>query len=272
MHLHHDLHIIESYKKPLKSGTPLTERTDLENLSKKQLKKLKRKKKAIEETNNTEPVEEKVTPVQEVPMKQAVEPVVDEMITEEPYVPNHRVKIVDLGNSCFVDKQFTDEVQTRQYRAPEVIMGMKYSTPIDVWSAACVAFELATGDFLFNTKDTNVPRDEDHLALIAELVGDFPQKIKTAGKRWHHFFDKYGKFKHVPNLKFWPLESVLKDKYRMSTEDSKLFASFLLPMLVVDPQQRVTAEQCLKHPFLTEQVATTIDVSSVIDKITETKE
>jgi serine/threonine-protein kinase SRPK3 len=264
-------HIIGSYKKPLKSGTPLTERTDLENLSKKQLKKLKRKKKAIEETNNTETVEEKVTPVQDVPMKQAEEPVVDEMVTEtpeEPYVPNHRVKIVDLGNSCFVDKQFTDEVQTRQYRAPEVIMGMKYSTPIDVWSAACVAFELATGDFLFNTKDTNVPRDEDHLALIAELVGEFPQKIKTAGKRWHHFFDKYGKFKHVPNLKFWPLESVLKDKYRMSTEDAKLFASFLLPMLVVDPQQRVTAEECLKHPFLTEQVDTTIDVSSVIDKIT----
>jgi serine/threonine protein kinase len=54
----------------------------------------------------------------------------------------------------------------------------------------------------------------------------------------------------------------------MSTEDAKLFASFLLPMLVVDPQQRVTAEQCLKHPFLTEQVDTTIDVSSVIDKIT----
>jgi serine/threonine-protein kinase SRPK3 len=60
-----------------------------------------------------------------------------------------RCKIVDLGNACWVHKHFTDDVQTRQYRAPEVILGAKYSTPIDVWSMACIVFELLTGDLLF---------------------------------------------------------------------------------------------------------------------------
>jgi len=64
----------------------------------------------------------------------------------------YRVKIVDLGNACWVDKHFTDDVQTRQYRAPEIILGARYSTPIDIWSMACIVFELLTGDLLFEPR------------------------------------------------------------------------------------------------------------------------
>ncbi|KAK8944240.1 Serine/threonine-protein kinase AFC3 [Platanthera zijinensis] len=63
-----------------------------------------------------------------------------------------KCKIVDFGNACWVDKQFADEIQTRQYRAPEVILGAGYSFPADIWSFACIAFELATGDVLFSPK------------------------------------------------------------------------------------------------------------------------
>jgi serine/threonine-protein kinase SRPK3 len=42
-------------------------------------------------------------------------------------------KIGDLGNACWVNKHFTDDVTTRQYRAPEVIVGYPFSTQIDIW-------------------------------------------------------------------------------------------------------------------------------------------
>ncbi|KAJ9670953.1 hypothetical protein PVL29_027102 [Vitis rotundifolia] len=64
-----------------------------------------------------------------------------------------RCKIVDFGNACWADKQFTEEIQTRQYRAPEVVLQAGYSTSVDMWSFACTAFELATGDMLFAPKN-----------------------------------------------------------------------------------------------------------------------
>ncbi|KAL2966165.1 hypothetical protein AAZX31_16G101600 [Glycine max] len=63
-----------------------------------------------------------------------------------------RCKVVDFGNACWADKQFAEEIQTRQYRAPEVILQAGYSFAVDMWSFACIAFELATGDMLFTPK------------------------------------------------------------------------------------------------------------------------
>nr|XP_033705780.1 SRSF protein kinase 3 isoform X1 [Tursiops truncatus] len=60
-----------------------------------------------------------------------------------------KIKIADLGNACWVHKHFTEDIQTRQYRAVEVLIGAEYGPPADIWSTACMAFELATGDYLF---------------------------------------------------------------------------------------------------------------------------
>ena len=48
------------------------------------------------------------------------------------------VKIADLGNACWTDHHFTDDIQTRQYRCPEVILGAKWGPSADIWSAACL--------------------------------------------------------------------------------------------------------------------------------------
>ncbi|XP_060962636.1 uncharacterized protein LOC115702599 isoform X1 [Cannabis sativa] len=89
-----------------------------------------------------------------------------------------RCKVVDFGNACWADKQFMDEIQTRQYRAPEVILQSGYSFSVDMWSFACTAFELATGDMLFAPKDgQGFSEDEDHLALMMELLGKIPRKV-----------------------------------------------------------------------------------------------
>lgn len=48
------------------------------------------------------------------------------------------VKIADLGNACWVDHHFTNDIQTRQYRCPEIILGTRWNQSVDVWSAACL--------------------------------------------------------------------------------------------------------------------------------------
>lgn len=58
-----------------------------------------------------------------------------------------------------------------------------------------MAFELATGDFLFDPKQTNqFSRDEDHLAHIIELLGFIPQYLINQGRHSKKFFNKKGKF------------------------------------------------------------------------------
>lgn len=48
------------------------------------------------------------------------------------------VKIADLGNACWVDHHFTNDIQTRQYRCPEIILGTRWGPSVDIWSAACL--------------------------------------------------------------------------------------------------------------------------------------
>ncbi|XP_044035995.1 SRSF protein kinase 1b isoform X4 [Siniperca chuatsi] len=163
-----------------------------------------------------------------------------------------QVKIADLGNACWVHKHFTDDIQTRQYRSLEVLTGAGYSTPADIWSTACMAFELATGDYLFEPHSgEDYSRDEDHLALIIELLGKVPRKLILAGKYSKEFFTKKGDLRHITKLKPWGLFDVLVEKYEWSKEEAHTFSSFLLPMLDLVPERRATAAQCLSHPWLT---------------------
>ncbi|KAF3831451.1 hypothetical protein GH733_000263 [Mirounga leonina] len=193
-----------------------------------------------------------------------------------------RVKIADLGNACWVHKHFTEDIQTRQYRSLEVLMGSGYNTPADIWSTACMAFELATGDYLFEphsgeeyTRDEDhiahiieligrIPRRfalsgkysqdffnrRDHIALIIELLGKVPRKLIVAGKYSKEFFTKKGDLKHITKLKPWGLFEVLVEKYEWSQEEAAGFTDFLLPMLELIPEKRATAADCLRHPWL----------------------
>uniref|UniRef100_A0A8C7ID73 non-specific serine/threonine protein kinase n=1 Tax=Oncorhynchus kisutch TaxID=8019 RepID=A0A8C7ID73_ONCKI len=162
-----------------------------------------------------------------------------------------QIKIADLGNACWVHKHFTDDIQTRQYRSLEVLMGAGYGTPADIWSTAAMAFELATGDYLFEPHSgQDYTRDEDHIALIIELLGKVPRKLILAGKYSKEFFTKKGDLRHITKLKPWGLLEVLVEKYEWSKEEAATFSSFLLPMLDLIPEKRATAAECLRHAWI----------------------
>ena len=162
-----------------------------------------------------------------------------------------RFKVVDLGNSCWRDRHFTSDIQTRQYRCPEVILGAGYDISADVWSIACVLFEAATGDLLFSPKaGATWSRDEDHLALIQELVGKLPRKLALAGKHSKEFFTSRGELRNIKDLRFWSLESVLASKYELPSETARDLAAFLVPMLDLDPNKRAAARHLAHHPWL----------------------
>ena len=59
------------------------------------------------------------------------------------------VKVIDLGSSCYVTDQLSSYVQSRSYRAPEVILGLPYDQKVDIWSLGCILAELLTGNVLF---------------------------------------------------------------------------------------------------------------------------
>jgi len=165
--------------------------------------------------------------------------------------PNLRVKIADLGNACWVSHHFTEDIQTRQYRSLEVLIGSGYGPPADIWSLACMAFELATGDYLFEPHSgEEYTRDEDHLAHIIELAGQIPRTIALSGKYSKEYFRKTGELRHITKLKPWPLFDVLTEKYEWDRELAKEFAGWLLPMLAYDPNERATALDCINHPFM----------------------
>ncbi|XP_017106054.2 SRSF protein kinase 3 isoform X3 [Drosophila bipectinata] len=167
---------------------------------------------------------------------------------------NVRVKIADLGNACYDYHHFTEDIQTRQYRSIEVLLGAPYNYTADIWSTACLAFELATGDYLFDPHaGESYSRDEDHLAHIVELLGSIPQSVILRGKHGLKYFTSYGSLRNITKLKPWSLMNVLVEKYDWDPVEAKKFSDFLLPMLEYNPVIRASAAECLQHPWLEQE-------------------
>lgn len=161
--------------------------------------------------------------------------------------PNSIFKICDLGNACWVHNHFTDEIQTRQYRSPEAILKCGYCTSADIWSLACVIFELVTGDYLFDPRGSDAKdRDCNHMELIVELLGPIPKSMIKKGKK-----SKQVLVRCMKNIKQWPIESVLVKKYKMKQNEASELSNFLLCMLKINPEERMPAHELLMHKWLT---------------------
>jgi len=106
------------------------------------------------------------------------------------------------------------------------MIGVDYDTSADMWSFACMIFELITGDFLFEPrKGPTYSKTEDHLAQMIEMLGPMPKNFALAGTKFDNFFIKeegkdYYSMKKIKGLKHVPLEKLLIEKYRLKKHEA----------------------------------------------------
>lgn len=74
------------------------------------------------------------------------------------------IRLIDFGSATFQDEYHSSVVSTRHYRAPEIILGLGWSYPCDIWSIGCILVEFFTGDALFQTHD-----NLEHLAMMESV-------------------------------------------------------------------------------------------------------
>jgi dual-specificity kinase len=92
------------------------------------------------------------------------------------------IRLIDFGSATFQDEYHSSVVSTRHYRAPEIILGLGWSYPCDIWSIGCILVEFFTGDALFQTHD-----NLEHLAMM-ENVCDAkldPHLVQAVNKMAH---------------------------------------------------------------------------------------
>lgn len=76
------------------------------------------------------------------------------------------IKIIDFGSSCFSDERIYTYIQSRFYRAPEIMLGIPFTTAIDMWSLGCILIELYTGIPIFPGES-----ESEQLSLLMEVIG-----------------------------------------------------------------------------------------------------
>ncbi|ORY76383.1 kinase-like domain-containing protein [Protomyces lactucae-debilis] len=157
-----------------------------------------------------------------------------------------KIKIIDFGSSCFEDQKVYTYIQSRFYRSPEVILGMSYGLPIDIWSMACILAELYTGYPIFPGED-----EQEQLSCIMELFGPPEKHLIENSTRKKLFFDGFGKPRQVVSSrgrKRRPSSKTLSQALKCQDE---AFIDFLTRCLRWNPESRLTPTTALAHPFVT---------------------
>ncbi|KAK8840964.1 hypothetical protein M9Y10_027798 [Tritrichomonas musculus] len=168
-----------------------------------------------------------------------------------------QVKIIDFGSSCRQGELIFNYIQSRFYRAPEVVLGSNYGTAIDIWSAGCIIAELFVGKPLFPA--TN---EIDLLYRFIETLGAPPQsviqmlsdfnpkatknsKTKVTASR-NRFFSEDGK---LANLEEQPVPMRTRLTTFLKSSDTMMI-DFLTKCLEWDKTKRLSAAKLLKHPWI----------------------
>jgi serine/threonine protein kinase len=158
------------------------------------------------------------------------------------------IKVIDLGSSCFETDHLCSYVQSRSYRAPEVILGLPYDKKIDIWSLGCILAELCTGNVLFQNDSPATL-----LARVIGIIGSIDQEMLAKGRDTCKYFTKnhllYERNQESNNLEYLiPKKSSLRRRLPMGDQG---FIDFVAYLLQVDPKKRPSAFEALKHPWLT---------------------
>ncbi|CAG8516307.1 2703_t:CDS:2 [Paraglomus occultum] len=162
------------------------------------------------------------------------------------------IKLIDFGSAIFEDEYHSPVISTRHYRAPEVILGLGWSYPCDVWSVGCILVELFTGDALFQTHD-----NLEHLALMQKVLGRIPVRIiRRIGQSTYLKYFKHEELAFPDastsrsSIKY--VENTRSLKEIINPHESEYHAAFydlLVKLLDYDPERRISARSALRHSF-----------------------
>jgi len=156
------------------------------------------------------------------------------------------IKVIDFGSSCFEHEKVYTYIQSRFYRSPEVILGMSYGMPIDMWSLGCILAELYTGYPIFPGEN-----EQEQLACIMEVFGPPEKHLIEKSTRRKLFFDSMGKPRVVVSSKGRRRKPSSKDLRQVLKCDDEAFLDFVARCLRWDPARRMTPHEGMNHEFIT---------------------
>ncbi|CAG9332323.1 unnamed protein product [Blepharisma stoltei] len=152
------------------------------------------------------------------------------------------IKIIDFGSACKLGDRLYSYLQSRYYRAPEVILGAGYNTQIDMWSLGCILAELALGRPLFPAESQH-----DLLLRIISAKGRPPENLLSRSRNKHIYFDENNEPITISRLFYIPSAKLLCEYFEGF--DIK-FIDFIEKCLDWDPSSRITAESGLQHEWI----------------------
>ncbi|RXH77722.1 hypothetical protein DVH24_039693 [Malus domestica] len=163
------------------------------------------------------------------------------------------IKVIDFGSTTYERQDQTYIVSTRHYRAPEVILGLGWTYPCDVWSIGCILVELCTGEALFQTHE-----NLEHLAMMERVLGSLPQHMLKRADRHAEKYVRRGRLD-------WPEGAASRESIRAVQKLPRLqnlvmqhvdhsagdLIHLLQGLLRYDPSDRLSAREALRHSFFT---------------------
>ncbi|KFA77061.1 hypothetical protein S40288_07480 [Stachybotrys chartarum IBT 40288] len=158
------------------------------------------------------------------------------------------IKVIDFGSSCFENEKVYTYIQSRFYRSPEVILGMTYGMPIDMWSVGCILAELFTGVPIFPGEN-----EQEQLACIMEVFGPPEKHLIEKSTRKKLFFDSMGKPRLTVSSKGRRRRPSSKTLQQVLKCDDEAFLDFVARCLRWDPDRRMKPEDAIRHEYITGQ-------------------
>jgi dual specificity tyrosine-phosphorylation-regulated kinase 2/3/4 len=137
-------------------------------------------------------------------------------------------------------------IQSRFYRSPEVILGMSYGLPIDMWSLGCILAELLTGYPIFPGEN-----EQEQLACIMEIFGPPEKHLIEKSSRKKLFFDSLGKPRVTVSTKGRRRRPSSKTLQQALKCDDEAFLDFISRCLRWDPERRMKPDEAMQHSFIT---------------------
>ena len=155
------------------------------------------------------------------------------------------IKVIDFGSSCLENEKVYTYIQSRFYRSPEVILGMTYGMPIDMWSLGCILAELLTGYPIFPGEN-----EQEQLACIMEVFGPPEKHLIEKSTRKKLFFDSLGKPRITVSTKGKRRRPSSKSLQQALKCEDEAFLDFITRCLRWDPDRRLKPDEAIHHEFI----------------------